>query len=113
MIISTKFTFHYGKLSNSNWYKNKLSDVTEGYIYSSVATSDKNAGTRDLNNVNKSQFLQHFLQWHHAAGDCYWGLLTRRIDEAEMFFYGDYLNDGYLNKYDFSYTCPHNPSFGV
>ena len=113
MSINTKFTFQDGKLYNSNWYKIKLSDGTEGYIYSSFATSDKNAGTRDLNNVNKSQFLQHFLQWHHAAGDCYWGLLTRRIDEAEMFFYGDYLNDGYLNKYDFSYTCPHNPSFGV
>ena len=113
MSINTKFTFQDGKLYNSNWYKIKLSDGTEGYIYSSFATSDKNAGTRDLNNVNKSQFLQHFLQWHHAAGDCYWGLLTRRIDEAEMFFYGDYLNDGYLNKYNFSYTCPHNPSFGV
>lgn len=111
--INTKFTFIDAKLYNSSWYKVRLSDGTEGYIYSSYATSDKNGGTRDLNNVNKSQFLQHFLQWHHAAGECYWGLLTRRIDEAEMFFYGDYLNDGYLNKYNFSYTCPHNPGFGI
>ena len=111
--INTKFTFLDGKLYNNSWYKIKLSDGTEGYIYYSFAAGEKNAGTRDLKNVDQSQYLTHFLQWHHAAGDCYWELLTRRIDEAEMFFYGDYLNDGYLNKYNFSYTCPHNPGFGI
>ena len=38
--------------------------------------------------------IPRFLQYHHAAGSCYWGLLYRRIDEMEIFFYGDYARDG-------------------
>ena len=35
------------------------------------------------------------------------------LAEAEIFFYGDYIRDGYENKYGFSYTCARNPSFGL
>lgn len=114
MDINTKFTFVDGKLYNSSWYKIKLSDGTVGYIYSDYASSsDGGGGTRDLNNVNKQQFISQFLAYHHAAGSCYWGLLYRRIDEAEMFFYGDYIRDGEKNKKGFSYTCGSNPGFGI
>lgn len=113
MSQNTKFTFVDGKVYNSNWYKIKLSNGTTGYIYKPYASVSGGSGTRDLNNVNKQSFLNNFLQYHHAAGSCYWGLLYRRIDEAEMFFYGDYKRDGQYNKYDFEFSCQVRPSFGI
>lgn len=113
MSQNTKFTFVDGKVYNSNWYKIKLSNGTTGYICKPYASVSGGSGTRDLNNVNKQSFLNNFLQYHHAAGSCYWGLLYRRIDEAEMFFYGDYKRDGQYNKYDFEFSCQVRPSFGI
>lgn len=112
MSQNTKFTFVDGKVYNSNWYKIKLSNGTVGYIYKSYA-SVSGSSSRDLNNVSKQSFINNFLQYHHAAGSCYWGLLYRRIDEAEMFFYGDYTRDGQYNKKGFDFTCSVNKSFGV
>ena len=109
---NTKFTFVDGKVYNSEWYKIKLTDGTVGYIYKSYASATSTS-TRDLNNVDKQSFLNYYLQYHHAAGSCYWGLLYRRIDEAEVFFYGDYARDGQYNKKDFDFTCQVNPGFGI
>ena len=109
----TSFTFVDAQLYNSSWYKIKLSNGTTGYIYSQYASASGGSGSRDLNNVSKSQYVANFFQWHHAAGDCWWGLLYRRIDEAEMFFYGDYENDGWLNKYGFSYSCSRSSGFSI
>lgn len=111
MPINTKFTFVDAKVYNSNWYKIKLSDGTVGYIYKSYASTS--GSTRDLNNVNKQNFLNNFLQYHHAAGSCYWGLMYRRIDEAEVFFYGDYTRDGQNNKKGFDFTCYVNSGFRI
>lgn len=111
MPINTKFTFVDAKVYSSNWYKIKLSDGTVGYIYKSYASTTGNS--RDLNNVNKQNFLNNFLQYHHAAGSCYWGLLYRRIDEAEVFFYGDYTRDGQNNKKGFDFTCYVNSGFSI
>lgn len=111
MSYNTKFTFVDGKIYNSNWYKIKLSNGTTGYIYASYASLT--GGSRDLNNVNKQSFLNNFLAYHHAAGSCYWGLLYRRIDEAEIFFYGDYVRDGSYNKKNFSYTCSSNRAISI
>lgn len=111
MSKNTKFTFVDRKLYNSSWYKIKLSNGTTGYIYKSYASVL--GGTRDLNNVNKQSFLNNYLQYHHAAGSCYWGLLYRRIDEAEVFFYADYVRDGKYNKKGFSFSCQVRPSFGI
>lgn len=116
MSKNTRFTFVDGKLTNSNWYKIKLSNGTTGYIYSSYASASSTSstsGTRDLNNVSKQSFINNFFAYHHASGSCYWGLLYRRIDEAEMFFYGDYERDGSYNKYDFNYTCYRNGNIRV
>ena len=109
----TKFTFVDGKLVNSHWYKIKLTNGTVGYIYSDYAAAEGSGGTRDLNNVNADRFVQNLLQYHHAAGECYWGLLYRRVDEAEMFLYGDYEHDGSRNKYGFDFTCYRNSSFSI
>lgn len=111
MSYNTKFTFVDGKLYNSNWYKIKLSNGKTGYIYSSYASLS--GASRNLNNVSKQAFLNNFLAYHHAAGSCYWGLLYRRIDEAEIFFYGDYTRDGSSNKKNFSYTCSSNHNISI
>lgn len=111
MDYNTKFTFVDGKLYNSNWYKIKLSNGKTGYIYASYASLS--GASRDLNYVNKQAFINNFLAYHHAAGSCYWGLLYRRIDEAEIFFYGDYARDGSSNKKNFSYTCSSNRNISI
>ncbi len=110
---NTEFTFVDAKVYNSNWYKIKLSNGTTGYIYRSYASAKTSSGTRDLNNVSQTSFLNNFCAYHHAAGSCYWGLLYRRIDEAEMFFYGDYARDGQNNKKGFDYTCYRNSSISI
>lgn len=111
MSYGTSFTFADGNLYNDNWYKIRLTDGTVGYIYSDYASVV--SASRSLDNVSKSAFARNFFAYHHAAGGCYEGLLYRRVDEAEVFFYGDYIRDGYDNKYGFSYTCASNPSFGL
>ena len=111
MSANTKFTFVDGKVYNSNWYKIKLSNGTTGYIYKTYVSVS--GGSRDLNNINKQDYLDAFLQYHHAAGSCYWGLLYRRIDEAEVFFYGDYDRDGEYNYNHFSFACYANKNFKI
>lgn len=59
-------------------------------------------GVRNMNLVNKTALKQELVQWHHAGG-CVWGLLYRRIDELEVFCYGDYTRDGNSNKYGMTY----------
>ena len=61
-------------------------------------------GERNLNYVNKSVLQRRWVQLHHAGGVCIWGLLYRRIDEVEMFCYGDYVLDGRNNKYGIPYN---------
>ena len=53
------------------------------------------------------------LQYHHAADSCYYGLLWRRVDEVETYFYGDYTVDGDRNKYGMYFRCANNSSFGI
>lgn len=112
MEINTPFTFVDGKLYNNEWYKIKRSDGTTGYIYYEYASVKSNA-VRNLDKVNKNALIKAVLQYHHAAGDCYWGLLYRRVDEMEIFFYHDYARDGRDNKHNISFACYNNPSFCI
>lgn len=111
MSYNTKFTFVDGKLYNSSWYKIKLTNGTTGYIYKDYASAS--GVTRDLAGINKSAFTSRLLQYHHASGSCYIGLLWRRVDEVEIFFYGDYARDGDANKYNIYFRCASNSSFGI
>lgn len=111
MNYGTKLTFVDGKRYNTNWYKVKLSNGTTGYIHKDYVSVS--GGSRDLNNVNKQNLIDALLQYHHAAGSCYWGLLYRRVDEAETFLYGDYDRDGQHNYHKFHFSCYSNPSFGI
>lgn len=107
----TKLTFVDGKLRNRNWYKVKLSNGKKGYIHKDYVTVS--GGSRNLNNVNKQKLVNALLQYHHAAGSCYWGLLYRRVDEVETFLYGDYDRDGQHNYHNLHFSCYSNPSFGI
>lgn len=98
--------------SGLSWYYIQLSDGTKGYICSDYLAFYGKGNLYDLSKVNKNDFIYYFLQWHHAGG-CVWGLLYRRIDEAEMFLYGDYVRDGSSNKYGFKFTCHSNSSFNI
>lgn len=111
MSSGTKLTFVDGKLYNTNWYKVKLSSGTTGYIHKDYVSAS--GGTRDLNNVNKQNLINALLQYHHAAGSCYWGLLYRRVDEVETFLYGDYDRDGQYNYHNLHFSCYSNPSFYI
>lgn len=111
MSSGTKLTFVDGKLYNTNWYKVKLSNGTTGYIHKDYVSVS--GGSRDLNNVNKQNLINALLQYHHAAGSCYWGLLYRRVDEVETFLYGDYDRDGQYNYHNFHFSCYSNPSFYI
>ncbi len=99
---------------NEKWYKVKLSDSTTGYMLkSNITMRSANETVRNLNNVTFSSYLTNFLPYHNASGNCYYGLLYRRIDEAEMFFFGDYTVNGKQNNYGISYTCKQNSSFKI
>ena len=111
MSANTAFTFVDGTLYNSHWYKIKLSNGTVGYVYADYASVSGSG--RDFNYVNKNEMITQFLQYHHAAGNCYWGLLTRRVDEMEIFFYGEYECDGDYNNHNMYFRCSKNSSFGI
>ena len=107
----TKITFVDATVYNSNWYKIRLANGTTGYIYKTYVSTT--GGGRDLNNTKKDDFLSAFLQYHHASGSCYKGLLYRRVDEAEVFFDEDYIRDGEYNKFNYRFTCKVNSDFGI
>jgi uncharacterized protein YgiM (DUF1202 family) len=97
--------------TSSSWWKVKLSDGTVGFVNTDYISSRSSSGTLDLNYVNKQTLINKICQYHHAGGQCVYGLLYRRVDEMEMFFYGDY-NPCYGNyQYGISFTCLKNPSF--
>lgn len=99
---------------NDDWYKIKLSDGTTGYVDKSKITKRTvNTAQRNLNNLSFSKYCENFLPYHHASGNCYYGLLYRRIDEAEMFFFGDYAANGKENNFEISYICGKNSSFKI
>ena len=97
--------------SNSAWYQVKLSDGTTGYVSSDYISRRTTGGNLDLNYVDRQNLINKFCAYHHAAGSCIWGLLYRRVDEMEMFFYGDYERNYGIYNYPISYTCTTNPSY--
>lgn len=71
----------------------------------------RNCSGKNLNNATKDEVVRAFCDYHHAGG-CIRGLLTRRIDECEMFLIGDYTRDyGYVNRCNIYYTCYKNKDF--
>lgn len=97
--------------TNSSWWHVKLSDGTTGYVSTDYISSRSTSSNLDLNYVNRQNLINKICQYHHAGGECLYGLLYRRVDEMEMFFYGDY-EPCYGNyKYNISFECKNNKSF--
>lgn len=96
---------------NSAWYQVQLSDGTKGYVSSDYISYRSTGGNYDLNYVDKQTLINKFCQYHHAGGGCIYGLLYRRVDEMEVFFYGDYSRNYGTYHYNIKFTCANNSSF--
>ena len=96
--------------ANSAWWQVQLTDGTKGYVSSEYISSRNSSGNRDLNYINKQNFIDKLCMYHHAGG-CVWGLLYRRVDETEIFFYGEYEANYGDYKFPIKFTCKYNESF--
>lgn len=96
----------------NGWYQVKTSNGKSGYIYADYVTKGKPSTSTEyyLSKINKNDFINLMLQYHHAGPSCIWGLLYRRVDELEVFFSGEYIRNGSENKSKFTFTCPVNSS---
>lgn len=101
-ILSTK---------NAAWYQVKLADGTTGYVSSDYISKRTAGSVLDLNYVNRQNLINKLCMYHHAGGGCVYGLLYRRVDEMEMFLYGDYERNYGIYNYDIEFTCTKNKSF--
>ena len=96
--------------SDSAWFYVELTNGTKGYVSSDYISSRVSSGSLDLNFVDKQNLINKFCQYHHANG-CVYGLLYRRVDEMEVFFYNDYERNYAVYNYPIKFTCASNPSF--
>lgn len=104
VLVETKAT--------NNWYHVKTKSGTEGYVYADYVTKGKlsKAGDYSLGRVDKAEFTKLLLQYHHSGPNCVSGLLYRRVDELDVFYYGDYVRNGTKNVYGYKFTCAVNSS---
>ncbi len=96
--------------TNSAWYYVQLTDGTKGYVSTDYIASKVSSGSLDLNFVKKQNLINKFCQYHHANG-CIYGLLYRRVNEMEIFFYNDYEREFAENKFNIKFICANNPDF--
>ncbi len=101
------------KLINEAWYHVKTADGTEGYVYKDFVTlgAPTVEGEVYLSLIDKSEFTRVLLEYHHAGSSCIYGLLYRRADELDLFYYGDYKRDGDENRFGYSFTCYKDNNF--
>ncbi|MBQ2688242.1 MAG: SH3 domain-containing protein [Clostridia bacterium] len=101
------------KLVNSVWYHVKTADGTEGYVYKDYVTLGVPTveGEIYLSLIDKAEFTRVILEYHHAGSGCIYGLLYRRVDELDLFYYGDSVRDGDENRYSYSFTCKNDKNF--
>lgn len=111
LAYGTKLTL-IEKEASDNWYHVKTENGTEGYVHADYVKKGKLSASSDysLGRVDKKAFTKLMLQYHHAGPTCVWGLLYRRIDELDVFYYGEYARNGSNNKYGYSFTCSVNSS---
>ncbi len=71
------------------WYKVKSGNVT-GYVSASYVTITSHSFEKDMNYMDAVTFGSEMLCWHHAGGNCYAGLVYRRLGESKLFSFGKY-----------------------
>ena len=101
------------KLVNESWYHVKTADGTEGYVYKDFVTlgAPTIEGEIYLSLIDKSEFTRVVLEYHHAGSSCIYGLLYRRADELDVFYYGDYERDGDENRFGYTFSCYKDKNF--
>ena len=98
-------------ISNNIKFNQHQFDALVSFTYNLGTSWIKNSNLKDiileckdksLNEIDKQNFTEKLLKYHHCGKICYKGLLYRRIDELEIFFFNDYKRDGNLNKNKFT-----------
>lgn len=84
--------------NNNGWYKVRTSGGLEGYCFAQFLTVAPQDGS---GSASRDDFAREFLQYNKAGGKFVKGLLNRRIEELQIYFYGDYSQDGGKNKHNF------------
>lgn len=84
--------------NNNGWYKVRTSSGLEGYCFAQFLTI---MPPDDRGSVSKDDVVKEFLKYNKSGGKFVKGLLNRRVEELQIYFYGDYSRDGGKNKYNF------------
>lgn len=71
------------------WYQVKYGNHT-GWMPAGKVTLSATGLTRDLAYADAATLSNNFLQWHKSGSTCIYGLLTRRLAECKVFFFGNY-----------------------
>ena len=95
---------------NGNWYNVRTKSGISGFCFEEglkFSQESKPCLSEDsdlsLEYIDRENFSNEVLIRCHANGKLLRGLLYRRIDELEMFFFANYKKDGRLNKYGFNF----------
>lgn len=90
------------------WYKVKYGSYT-GWMPAGKVTFSATGLTRDLAYADAGTLSNNFLQWHKSGSTCIYGLLTRRLAECKVFFFGNY-KDAFHNYVDLGEGNRYSPS---
>ena len=83
---------------NGNWYKVRTPNGTIGYCCGDyLELYQETFFGKCLDSIDKEEFINEFMQYHHANKKCLSGLLSRRAQELDIFFNGIY------TKFDWKY----------
>jgi GH24 family phage-related lysozyme (muramidase) len=97
---------------NDIWYEVRLSDGKTGWLNAGyVNFNNSNQLEHDLNYTNATAFGSELILWNQAGGNFVAGLFYRRLNEANIYNYGDFKNDrSYLLSNPYGYTFPKSAS---
>lgn len=97
---------------NDIWYEVRLSDGKTGWLNAGyVNFNNSNQLEHDLNYTNATAFGSELILWNQAGGRFVAGLFYRRLNEANIYNYGDFKNDrSYLLSNPYGYTFPKSAS---
>lgn len=113
---NTKIKLLQRDLINGEWYHIATDSGKEGYCFAKfLNVVCESSSYKHLDNVDRNEFINIFLKYHHSGCKCYPGLLARRCQELDMFFCGTYQRFKAGNFRDLRYNLPDcaKKAFGV
>ncbi|MDD5953368.1 MAG: SH3 domain-containing protein [Oscillospiraceae bacterium] len=88
----TAVTIKAASWDNTNkaaWYQVTAGGTT-GYVPAPYIQITSHTFEKNMNYMDAVTFGSELLCWHHAGGNCYAGLVYRRLGEAKLFSFGNY-----------------------